>query len=247
MPAISASGGWGPGCQVPAHLAPGLPAFAQGLEGLGLGECSGLGFPCRARDGRHGGHTPREPSPVHKAEVLLQEAGVHGALAEFQPRLRVVVHVVDAHLLQDPKAPLRGGGDGRQHWHISIAPRRCCPASPCGRCAHARTRAPAHHTRPDGALSGQRPCPPGVLSLCRRDRQQGSQPAVSSGSDASPASSALFHLCRSQEAGVAGLAPWGRGAPHAPGLSPARAPALTHVSGRGSPARAAIKITRVVR
>ena len=151
MPAISASGGWGPGCQVPAHLAPGLPAFAQGLEGLGLGECSGLGFPCRARDGRHGGHTPREPSPVHKAEVLLQEAGVHGALAEFQPRLRVVVHVVDAHLLQDPKAPLRGGGDARQHWHISVAPRRCCPASPCGRCAHARTRAPAHHTRPDGS------------------------------------------------------------------------------------------------
>ena len=115
VPAISTSGGWGPGCQVPAHLAPGLPAFDQGLEGLGLGECSGPGFPCRAWDGRHGGHTPRGPSPVDKVEVLLQEAGVHGALAELQPRLRVVVHVVDAHLFQDPKAPLPGGEDAHQH------------------------------------------------------------------------------------------------------------------------------------
>lgn len=47
-------------------------------------------------------------------EVLLQEARVHGALAELQPRLRVVVHVVDAHLLQDPKAPLQGGEDAGQ-------------------------------------------------------------------------------------------------------------------------------------
>lgn len=63
------------------------------------------------RAGGTGGCTPREPSPVDEVEVFLQEARVHGTLAELQLRLGVVMHVVDAHLLQDAKAPLQGGED----------------------------------------------------------------------------------------------------------------------------------------
>lgn len=58
------------------------------------------------QDGERSRPTP-EPSPVHEVEIFLQEAGVHGALAELQLRLGVVVHIVDAHLLQDAEAPLR--------------------------------------------------------------------------------------------------------------------------------------------
>ncbi|XP_025779439.1 dopamine beta-hydroxylase [Puma concolor] len=47
-------------------------------------------------------------------EILPQETRVHGALAKLQLRLGIVVDVVDAHLLQDTKAPLRDGEDARQ-------------------------------------------------------------------------------------------------------------------------------------
>lgn len=47
-------------------------------------------------------------SPAHGAEVLLQVIHVHVGLAELQHGSRVVVNVVDAHLLHDAKSSLRG-------------------------------------------------------------------------------------------------------------------------------------------
>lgn len=57
------------------------------------------GSPAMLGDREHKqSHSP-EPSPVHEVEILLQEARVHGALAELQLCLGIVVHVVDTHLL----------------------------------------------------------------------------------------------------------------------------------------------------
>lgn len=49
----------------------------------------------------------RSLPPVHGSEELLQVVRVHVGLAELQLGPRVVVHVVDAHLLHDAEAPLR--------------------------------------------------------------------------------------------------------------------------------------------
>lgn len=46
-------------------------------------------------------------TPVHGGEELLQVVRVHVGLAELQLGPRVVVHVVDAHLIHDAEAPLR--------------------------------------------------------------------------------------------------------------------------------------------
>lgn len=61
------------------------------------------GCPCWAPQEQEAGSA----SPVHCVEVSLQEAVVHSTLAELQVRLGVVVHIVDTHLLHDPKPPLR--------------------------------------------------------------------------------------------------------------------------------------------
>ena len=100
-----------------------MPSVSQSsLEGLGLGGVFRAGIPLPCPGWKAQRARPMEPSPVHKVEVLLQEARVHGALAELQLCLGVVVHVVDAHLLQDPEAPLQDGEDARQHWRVSVTP-----------------------------------------------------------------------------------------------------------------------------
>lgn len=58
------------------------------------------------------------PAPVHGVEILPQEAGVHRTLAELQLRAGVIVHVVDAHLLQDPEAALREGRAPIRTWDL---------------------------------------------------------------------------------------------------------------------------------
>lgn len=51
-------------------------------------------------------------SPADELEISLQEVGLHRALAQLQWCVRVVVHIVHAHLLQDPKAALPRGWGG---------------------------------------------------------------------------------------------------------------------------------------
>lgn len=64
-------------------------------------------------------------SPVDCMEVFLQEAVIHSALAELQLRLGVVVHIVDTHLLHDPKPPLQEREDPvstlRSAPHLTVA------------------------------------------------------------------------------------------------------------------------------
>ena len=88
---------------------PGLLTLPQLPDGGGGG-----GPPPRPGTETPGRHTPVELSPVHQVEILPQETRVHGAFADLQLRLGVVVDVVDAHLLQDTKAPLRDGEEARQ-------------------------------------------------------------------------------------------------------------------------------------
>lgn len=98
---------------------PGFLLLPRSLTGPGS-LCTG------DRDGERSRPTP-EPSPVHEMEIFLQEAGIHGALAELQLRLGVVVHIVDAHLLQDAEAPLPG-----RKMPVSSAPFLPAPPSASG-------------------------------------------------------------------------------------------------------------------
>jgi len=68
--------------------------------------------------------------PVHEVEVAVQVARIHGAFAQLQLRLGVVVHVVHAHLFHDAKPAL-------QHRHK--------PAGSGGREGRAAARAQSSH------------------------------------------------------------------------------------------------------
>lgn len=82
-----------------------------------------LGPPCHARGQRaQASPLPVVPAPVHEVEILLQEARVHSALAELKLCLWVVVHVVDAHLLQDAEAALQ---DQEEPSVPRFVPERC--------------------------------------------------------------------------------------------------------------------------